>query len=106
MRTRLMVAVFGFAALQQGCDDGHFAPREWTRADIRKIRAQLEKYHGANGRYPTEAEGLKVLGEVPHDWWKHEFIYRSPGRHHPETYDLLSAGPDFKEGTADDVWNE
>ncbi len=39
---------------------------------------------------------------VPNDPWKHPYIYRVPGNG-GKAYDLLSAGPDGSEGTADDI---
>ena len=32
-------------------------------------------------------------------------IHHYPGKHNPNDYDLLSAGPDGKEGTDDDIGN-
>jgi len=103
-RKAFMSILIVFAAFQQACRDEDYAPSKWTSADIRKVRSQLAKYYASNGRFPTEAEGLRVLGEVPRDSWKHEFIYRFPGKRHPEAYDLFSVGPDRQKDTADDVW--
>ena len=36
------------------------------------------------------------------DPWDHPYIYRFPGTH-GTSYDLLSAGADAQEGTADDI---
>ena len=45
----------------------------------------------------------KYIDEVPTDKWGHKLIYRCPGTVDPASYDLLSAGPDGIEGTADDI---
>jgi general secretion pathway protein G len=42
---------------------------------------------------------------MPTDPWHNPYIYYFPGKHNPSGYDLLSAGPDGKEGTADDIGN-
>ena len=39
------------------------------------------------------------------DPWGNPYIYYYPGKHNPDSYDLLSAGPDGKEGTDDDIGN-
>jgi general secretion pathway protein G len=31
---------------------------------------------------------------VPLDPWGHAYIYESPGRHHPQSYDLSALDPD------------
>lgn len=65
------------------------------------------------GRYPTTAEGLNALITCPTDispklWkgpyldsskllrdpWGHDFVYRCPGIHNTNAYDLYSKGPD------------
>ena len=43
--------------------------------------------------------------KVPIDPWGHEYIYAFPGKHNPGSYDLMSAGPDGKKGTEDDIGN-
>ena len=84
------------------------------------FRAQLERYRKMHGAYPSTEQGLQALvgqsfgppeaddwiGEIPPDEWDTPYIYRCPGRKHPDGYDLFSAGPDRKADTADDVWRE
>jgi general secretion pathway protein G len=69
------------------------------------------------GRFPTQAEGLDALvhqpagtpawhrqmDDMPKDGWGWPFIYRFPGKKDPGSYDLISVGPDGKEGTPDDI---
>jgi len=76
------------------------------------------------GRLPTTDEGLSSLLRPPAnvngwrgpylarggvealvDAWGRPYFYRAPGRHNPQEFDVGSAGPDGKEGTADDVGN-
>ncbi|MBA3832709.1 MAG: type II secretion system major pseudopilin GspG [Chthoniobacterales bacterium] len=90
-----------------------------VQADIQSIRTQLKVYESFNGFVPTSEQGLQalvsrpstdpqpnrwtqLLDSVPKDPWHIEYIYVSPGRKNPESYDLYSAGPDRKPDTADD----
>lgn len=70
----------------------------------------LEAYRRDNGRYPTTEQGLDALCNiptsepVPHNWkgpytrvtwisadpWREPYVYRCPGEHNPEGYDLYS----------------
>jgi general secretion pathway protein G len=88
-----------------------------SQADIiSHLAAALDLFELENGRYPTTDEGLAALrksGEkgpylkrdVPLDPWKRPYVYRSPGQHNREDYDLFSVGPDGIEGTKDDITN-
>ena len=92
-------------------------------ADVRGIRTALITYNGLNGFYPTTKQGLEALvmrptteplstswmqlfDEIPKDPWEDDYVYVCPGVKHPDSYDLYSAGPDRKPGTADDDWGE
>jgi len=76
------------------------------------------------GRHPTTAEGLQALITCPtnispklwrgpyldspkllRDPWGHNFVYRCPGIHNTNSYDLYSAGPDGIKGDLDDIGN-
>jgi len=88
------------------------------------IKTTLGMFEVDCGRYPTTSEGLDALLKLPNntsitnwhgpylekasdleDQWGHKFGYRCPGNRNPNGYDLYSAGPDGKEGTADDIGN-
>jgi len=87
------------------------------QADISShLSAALDLFEMENGRYPTTDEGLAALRksgakgpylkrDVPLDPWKRPYVYRSPGQHNREDYDLFSVGPDGTEGTKDDITN-
>lgn len=91
-----------------------------AQSDISSIKTALSMFEIENGRFPTTAEGLDALiqnpGNLP-DWkrdldknnlndpWGTKYIYRCPGTNGKD-YDLLSAGPDKQEGTADDIKDE
>ena len=88
-------------------------------ATIDVLKIALDLFEMQTGRYPTTAEGLAALTKSPDDvkkdWhgpyleklpvdpWGHPFIYRGPGAGNPKSFDLLSTGPDAKEGTPDDI---
>jgi general secretion pathway protein G len=84
----------------------------------------LGTYELDNGAYPSTAQGLQALRvkpsgtpdpkgwkgpyldrDVPNDPWGNAYVYRSPGTRNPDGYDLLSVGPDGREGTDDDIGN-
>src|SRR5262249_53409131 len=48
---------------------------------------------------------LKSEAVIPSDPWGNPYIYKCPGRHNRNSYDLYSMGPDGREGTDDDVTN-
>lgn len=93
-----------------------------TKAQIASFETALDQYEVDNGIYPTTEQGLQALWQnpdptrltkwkgylkkaVPLDPWEQAYNYRSPGVHHPKSYDLWSSGPDRREGTEDDVMN-
>lgn len=84
------------------------------RADLYGgIRMCLDTFSNDCGRYPTTSEGLKALfncptnipsgrwhgpyfdpPKIPQDVWKHDYVYRCPGTHHTNSYDIYSCGFD------------
>lgn len=87
-------------------------------ADIRGgIKIALDNYKTDNGVYPKSFNGLiqrtdeariwhgPYLDALPVDPWGNRYVYALPGKHNPGSYDLLSVGPDGKEGTDDDIGN-
>jgi general secretion pathway protein G len=92
-----------------------------ARTDISNIEVALDSFEVDCGRNPSNEEGIKALIEqpanadnwqgpylkrgVPKDPWGTPYIYRYPGQHNTNGYDLFSCGPDGQEGTADDIDN-
>lgn len=94
-----------------------------ARAQINAMKSVLNSYYIDNSCYPTTEQGLKALIEkptippVPENWngpyledkqipkdpWGVELIYRSPGIHNPDKYDLYTLGSDKKEGGSGDA---
>jgi general secretion pathway protein G len=91
-----------------------------AHADINGgIKSALGQYEVDNGKYPGSLQDLIVAPgnaknwhgpyfespKLPLDPWGNPYIYYYPGKHNASGYDLLSAGPDGKEGTDDDIGN-
>jgi general secretion pathway protein G len=84
--------------------------------DIARLKIALALFFVQTGRHPSTSEGLGALiaapDDVKKDWhgpyleimpndpWGHPYIYRGPVSN---SFELLSAGPDGKEGTTDDI---
>jgi type II secretion system protein G len=112
---------------------GAFAPGD-QRSRTRKVdldinggfKTVLDMFEVDCGRFPTTKEGLRPLVSsptnvehwhgpyfdppaVPEDPWGHEYVYRFPGVHNPNGYDLYSLGPDGVSKTGgndrDDIGN-
>jgi len=81
------------------------------------IKTALDAYEVDNGSYPRSLQDLlkqpsnarnwhgPYLDNLPIDPWGNPYVYYYPGKHNPTGYDLLSVGPDGKEGTDDDIVN-
>ena len=91
-----------------------------ARADISGIKTALDAFEVDNGYYPKGNNGLgdlvqaprdvknwhgPYLDKIPSDPWGNNYLYSYPGKRNPSGYDLLSVGPDGKEGTEDDIGN-
>ena len=87
-----------------------------AHADINGgIKSALDAFEVDNGFYPKSLQDLvqapgnaknwrgPYLDKIPMDPWGNNYIYYYPGKHNQSAYDLLSVGPDGKEGTDDDV---
>jgi general secretion pathway protein G len=81
------------------------------------IKSALGAYEVDNGFYPRSLQDLLTqpanaknwhgpyLDKIPVDPWGNPYVYTFPGKHIPGSYDLISMGPDQKEGTDDDIVN-
>lgn len=100
------------------------AKRSVARADIEaNIATALELYEVDNGNFPATEQGLSALrskpssSPAPKNWngpylkkeakdpWANTYVYKSPGEHNSDSYDLSSKGKDGIEGTEDDIKN-
>jgi general secretion pathway protein G len=88
-----------------------------AKADVASLKVALNSFEVDTGRFPTNEEGLDALvnkpgdlqgwkrpyvEKVPNDPWGHPYVYRCPGSSNKD-FDLISMGPDGKEGGGDDV---
>lgn len=92
-----------------------------AKQEISTLEGALNLYEQDNTTFPTAEQGLSALRVAPgnatgwhgpylthdviNDPWDHPYIYRCPGSHNPDSFDILSMGPDGQEGTADDIAN-
>jgi general secretion pathway protein G len=89
--------------------------------DISSIQLAMDAFEIDCGRYPTSEEGLRAMVEqpsnangwkgpylskgMPKDPWDNPYVYRYPGQHNVNGYDLHSYGPDGQDGGGDDIDN-
>jgi general secretion pathway protein G len=92
-----------------------------AQSQIANFGTMLDAFEVDMGSYPKGKNGLQDLvqapGEaqnwkgpysksaIPNDPWGRPYIYECPGKHNPNSYDLMSVGPDGRAGTDDDVNN-
>ena len=88
-----------------------------AHADLSSIKTALDAFEVDNGYYPKNMQDLlqqpgnaknwhgPYLEKVPQDPWGNNYLYYYPGKHNQHSYDLLSVGPDGKEGSEDDIGN-
>ncbi len=93
-----------------------------TKQEISTLAGAIELFRADTGRYPTTQEGLAALWVQPaangqswhgpylahgmwRDPWSNHYIYRYPGKHNSQSFDVFSTGPDGREGGGDDIGN-
>jgi len=94
------------------------ARRSVAKSDIESTLAlALDLYEMDNGTYPATLDALRTkpsdaaywkgpyIKKKPFDPWGKNYIYKFPGEHNPDSYDLYSLGKDGQEGGSDDVVN-
>jgi general secretion pathway protein G len=94
------------------------AKTQAARAQIELLALAIDGYRLDVGSYPTTAQGLSALRSLPADagdfasrWrgpylrrvlpndpWGRPYVYESPGRENPESYDLFTLGRDGMAG--------
>ena len=91
-----------------------------TKTQLKNIETAVDAFEIAAGRFPTDADGglnaiitppsdvgdkyKAMFKELPKDAWGTPFVYKQPGSHNPDSYDLYSLGADKTEGN-DDIGN-
>lgn len=94
-----------------------------ANAQISMFTTPLGMYHLNQNSYPTTEQGLQALREppsdipnpndwvqlmdkpIPNDPWGNPYEYTYPGTYNPNSYDILSLGPDGAAGTGDEIGN-
>jgi general secretion pathway protein G len=89
-----------------------------AKTDINSgISLALDLYEMDMGHYPDSLDYLRTrpadgenwrgpyLKKKPIDPWNRTYIYKAPGDHNQDGYDLYSTGKDGQPGTADDIVN-
>ena len=125
---RLRLALLGLFILVLGLcfvADRLFSRTDRTYQDdrarilVEQISQSLDLFKSENGRYPTQAEGLRALiiapqglnswkgpywkaNKIPKDPWNNEFKYVTPGKN-GAPYEVISSGRDGKEISSADL---
>lgn len=92
-----------------------------AKTQIANFGTALDAFEVDNGYYPKGKTGLSELitaprnstswkgpymkNEIPNDPWGRPYIYESPGKHNPSSYDVMSMGADGRVGGDDDITN-
>ena len=91
-----------------------------AQTQIKSFETVLDAFEVDNGYYPKGEDGLQdlvvqprdatkwhgpYLPEIPIDPWERPYIYTCPGKYNQNSYDILSLGPDGRNGTEDDIAN-
>ena len=77
--------------------------------DIKSYQTAIDLFAlDHNDQFPKTLQELvsgkkKYLRDMNKDPWGRPYVYIVPGQHYPDSFDLLSLGPDGQQGTADDV---
>lgn len=90
-------------------------------SQISTFGTALDAYKIDVGNYPQGQQGLGNLlapngaanwngpyikaDSIPNDPWGNSYVYECPGKHNPNSYDLMSMGKDGQVGGGDDVTN-
>ena len=123
----VVVVILGILAatiIPQFIGTTHDAKVSAAKSTIAELESALERYYIHLDRHPTSEEGLKALVEAPSgdekkwrgpyikmlrpDPWGTPYQYRTPGIHHPSSFDIWSrgsGGADGGEGDAADIGN-
>lgn len=95
------------------------AREQAAKADINSsIPLALDLYEMDIGSYPESLDYLSTrsgsggenwrgpyLKKKPLDPWGKAYMYKTPGEHNPDSYDLYSCGKDGQPDTLDDIVN-
>jgi general secretion pathway protein G len=114
-----ILAILAAIVLPKIAGRGQDAKIGATKTQINAFATALDMFEVDNGHYPRGKNGLndlmvkpkdaqnwhQYMESVPLDPWQHPYVYECPGKHRPNSYDLMSAGPDGQIGSDDDIVN-
>ena len=115
MVVAVVVAILAAAIIPSLVGRAEVARRSRAQADIAVLETALELFYLDMGHYPTTEQGLRALYFAPaeeaekwrepylkkplfEDPWGNEYVYRSPGTHSSQPYEIVSYGKDGEEG--------
>jgi len=91
-----------------------------AKTDISSLETALDAFEVDCSHFPSTEEGLGALvnapqnatnwkgpyikRDIPKDPWGNTYVYKFPGTHNANGYDLYSTGPDGRDGN-DDITN-
>ena len=119
----VIIGILAAIAVPNLSKRANWAKIKATEASMKSTETALSAYEMNVDSYPTTEQGLEALvkcpsdiekddwgdtpylKEVPKDAYNQKFIYKCPGEHNPDEYDLYSTGRDRKDGTDDDIVN-
>lgn len=110
----LVVVIIGILASMMAINFTGFGEKARINAakgDITTLETSIDLFAlEHNDKYPQTLQELVGRGpgslkELKNDPWTNPYIYSVPGKHNKDRYDLISAGPDGQQGTADDITN-
>ena len=94
------------------------ARRSVAKTDLESnLSLALDLYEMDSGTYPEKLDDLRTkpteatnwkgpyIKKKPLDPWGRTYVYKFPGEHNTDSYDLYSLGKDGQEGGGDDVVN-
>lgn len=112
----LLAALYAIVGTAVG-DQIEKGKRSATKIQLGVFKTSLKEYKMDNGAYPSTEQGLDALvhqpasqenwngpyldGDIPKDQWGNAYVYKSPGTHNSDSYDLYSMNSDGKEGGED-----
>jgi general secretion pathway protein G len=121
-----MVIVLGIIAMITGGaifsmrKIGDSAKLSQVDTDFKSFESALAMYRLNAGSFPTTQQGLtslqnkptgtpvprkwiQVMSKIPNDPWGNPYRYNFPGRKNASDFEIISIGPDGKEGSEDDL---
>lgn len=81
-----------------------------AQLQVRQIASGVQQFLVTTNQCPSvdDLVARRLVTAAPRDPWGQAISIRCPGQHDPDGADIVSHGPDQKEGTDDDIrsWNQ